>query len=136
MLARLCRAIKKNEPDGLYSLVGRFAQLSWRPGPVGFVCVVYWGRGNETFRQSFALKDEVGNLLDETPTTECVLTERRDNVSTAFFYVSFPRAGHYSINVYQNDRCIEDIPLEVVDTQDNLTRSPFYAARFRNAPQG
>ena len=115
MFARLCREIKKNTQSGLYSLVGSFAHLHWTPGPVGFVCVVYWARGNETFRQSFALTDEAGKLLDETPATECVLTRQRENISTAFFYASFPGAGNYNIAVYRNGVCIKTIPLQVLE---------------------
>ena len=115
IFARLCREIKKNQQSGLYSLVGSFAHIEWMKGPVGFVCVVYWEPANETFRQSFALADEAGNILDETPSTECVLTTQGENVSTAFFYVSFPQAGRYNITVYQNGVCIEAIPLQVME---------------------
>jgi trehalose utilization protein len=136
MFARFCREIKKNEEDERYSLAGRFAHLPWVPVPVGFVCVVYWERGNETFRQSFALRDGVGNLLDETPATECKLTRGRDTISTAFFYASFPRAGHYTIRVYQNGVCIQAIPLEVVEAEHSPGNSIVRARRFRSAATG
>lgn len=136
MFARFCRGIKKNERDELYSLVGRFAHLAWVPVPVTFVCVVYWERGNETFRQSFALRDELGNLLDETPATKCVLTRGRDTISTAFFYASFPRTGNYTIDVYQNGLCIHSIPLEVIEAEQKSRNSTIQVPRFGSAAAG
>ena len=130
MFARLCREIKKNGQGRSYSLVGSFAHIKWVKGPVGFVCVVYWEKANETFHQSFALTDESGNILDETPSNECVLTRQGENISTAFFYASLPQAGCYYINVFQNGVRIESIPLQVMETpQISDSRSaPFESA--------
>jgi len=119
LFARLCREIKKNQQSGLFSLLGSFAHILWMKGPVGFVCVVYWERANETFHQSFALVDELGNILDKTPSTECVLTTQGENVSTAFFYASFPQAGTHNITVYRNGVCIETIPLQVLEASQS-----------------
>ncbi len=133
MFARLCKEIKKNQQSGLYSLIASFAHIKLTKGPVGFVCVVYWERADETFHQSFALMDEMDNLLDEMPSTECVLTTQGENIGTAFFYASFPRAGCYHISVYQNGVCIETIPLQVMEasqiSDSHLTRfAPFESA--------
>ena len=122
MFARLCRGIKKDQQTGLYSLVGSFTQLRLSNGPVGFACVVYWKRGKETFRQSFVLRDEAGNILDATPAIEFVLTREGQNISTALFYASFPQAGQYSIDVYQNGTSVENIPFKVVEAYQGLKR--------------
>jgi len=132
IFARLCKEIKKDLQGGLYSLVGVFTHLRLPNGPVGFVCVVYWERGEETFRQSFVLRDEAGNILDETPATECVLTKQGKNVSTAFFYVSFPSVAQYSIDVYRNGARVESIPFKVVEPYQSLKRP---VAPFGPAPQ-
>lgn len=137
LFARLCKEIKKNQQTGLFSLVGSFAHLRLTNSPVGFVCVVYWGRAYETFRQSFALMDQAGNLLDETPSTECVLNPHRETVSTAFFYASFPGAGSYHISVHQNGVCLETIPLQVVEASQIGDRyPPARLAPFESAAPG
>jgi hypothetical protein len=123
MFARLGREIRMNQQTGSFSLFRSFVQLRLTNGPVCFICVVYWEPEAETFYQSFALTNETGDILDDTPTTECVLTSHGENISTAFFYTGFPRAGHYSINVYQNGVCIETIPLEVVEPQESTMSS-------------
>jgi len=117
MYARLCREIKKNEQTGPYSLMGSFTNLRWTNVPVGFVCVVYWQGANETFRQSFALVDEEGTCLDETPAMECVLNHLQTNISSAFFYTIFPQPGPYNISVYQNGICIETVPLPMREAE-------------------
>jgi len=123
VFARLCREIKKSQHSSRFSLVGSFAHMKWAKGSVGFVCVVYWEKTNETFRQSFALVDEAGHILDDPPSTECVLTRHGENISTAFFYASFPQAGNYNVNVYQNGVCIKTIPLPIMEaSQTNDSR--------------
>jgi len=133
--ARLCKEIKRNEQTGLYSLIGSFVHLTLIKGPIGFVCVVYWEAANETFRQSFALMDEAGNLLDETPAMECVLKHQQANISTAFFYTGFPQAGRYNINVFQNGICIETIPLHVMDVQQTIDRPLAFSAPLGSVAQ-
>jgi hypothetical protein len=116
--ARLGSRIKRNEQTGSYSLMGSFTALSLINTPVSFVLIVYWPATDETFPQSFAITDGQGNLLDQTPTTQCVLKSRQINTSTAFFHTVFPRAGQYNINVYQNGICTETIPLAVTEVQE------------------
>lgn len=136
LFARLCKEIRRNQQTGLFSLVRSFAHLRWTNGPVGFVCVFYWEKADETFCQSFALPDEAGNLLEETPSTECVLNPHRETVSTAFFYASFPQAGRYRIRVHQNGVCIETIPLPVVEASQIGDRYPVRLAPFESAAPG
>lgn len=133
MFARLCREIKKSQQSGLYILMGGFDHIKWIRDPVRFVCVVYWAKANQTFRQSFVLRDEAGIILDQPPSTECVLTIPGENVSTAFFYTSFAQAGFYNIKVYEDGVCIETLPLEVREasqiSESHLARlSPFESA--------
>ena len=120
MYARLCKKIKRDKQTGSYALIGSFAALPWTDTPTSFVLVVYWSGANETFQQTFAITDADGNLLDQTPTTECVLRDRRINISTAFFHAAFPRSGYYSINVFQNGVCIESIPLPVIEAEQTV----------------
>lgn len=116
ILTRFCRGARQNNQTGLYSLVGSFVDLTFTNSPIGFVLVVYWlGSINETFRQSYALLDEVGNLLDETPTSDFVLTRRWTNMSTAIFYAMFPSPGRYNVKIYQDGICTEIIPLQVIE---------------------
>lgn len=80
--------------------------------------VVYWhGYVGEKFSQSFTLMDEAGNILDETPTTECELTDQEINTSTVFFYPILSHAGCYHVNIYQNGVCTKTMPLPVIDSQ-------------------
>jgi len=123
--ARLCKKIKRDKQTGSYALVGSFATLPWTDAPTSFVLVVYWLGTNETFQQTFAITDADGTLLDQTPATECVLGDKRINVSTAFFHVVFPRSGYYSINVFQNGVCIEAIPLPVIEAEQAIHNPPF-----------
>jgi len=131
MYARLCRKIKRDKQTGSYSLIGSFVTLELTNYPISFALVVYWAGTNETFQQSFAILDADGNLLDQTPATECILGEKRSNISTAFFHAVFPRAGHYSINVFRNSDCIEAIPLDITEAQQTSEspRAPFVPLR-------
>ena len=118
LFARLCREVKKNSQTGRYSLKGKFANLTWMDALVSFVFVVYWhGYIGERFSQSFTLMDEVGNILDETPTMEYEMNNQEINVSTAFFYTTFPQAGCYYVNIYQNGVCTKTVPLHVIESQ-------------------
>jgi uncharacterized protein DUF6941 len=113
---RFCREVRRNDQTGLYSLVGSFVDLTFTNTPIGFVFVVYWlGNIDEMFRQSFALLDEAGNILDETPTSDFVLKRRQTNISTAIFYTIFPSAGRYNVNIYQDGICTEIIPMQVFE---------------------
>lgn len=136
MYTRFCRTIKRNKQTGLYSLLGSFATLELTTTPVSFVLVVYWAGVIETFQQCFAIADLDGNLLDQTPSTQCSLKEKQVNISTAFFYTVFPQAGHYNINIYQNGVCTEVIPLPVVEAQSTGESLPIPLARFRSTTQG
>src|SRR5262245_22374109 len=118
LFARLCKEVKKNTHTGRYSLRGKFDNLTWMDALTDFVLVVYWhGYIGERFSQSFTLMDEAGNILDETPITECELIDQQINMSTAFFDTSFPHAGSYHLNVYQNGICTKTIPLPVIESQ-------------------
>jgi hypothetical protein len=98
-------------PIALFSVLGDNRSI-----PLQTLNIIY-PPADETFRLSFTLIDEAGTLLDETPATECVLSGQPENISTAFFYASFPRTGVYTIAVYKNGICIETIPLEVTENQ-------------------
>jgi hypothetical protein len=116
MYARLCREIKRDNQTNRYSLIGSFVDLAFTNAPIGFVFVVYWdGDTLEAFSQSFALVDEAGNILDQTPTLECVLNDQHANISTAIFYTIFPSSGHYNVRIYQNGICTETIPIQVIE---------------------
>jgi len=117
MYARLGSRIKRNEQTGSYSLAGGFTALPRINAPISFVLVVFWQDTNETFQQFFAIADGQGNLLDQTPTMECVLKTGQINTSTAFFHTVFPLSGQYSIRVYQNGVCTENIPLAVTGAE-------------------
>ena len=107
-----CREFNRNKQTGLYSFVGRFVDLAYTTTPIVFV--VYWQPNvAETFRQFFTLVDEVGHLLDETPTSECVLKKQQENISTAIFYTIFPRAGRYHIRIHQDGVCTDIVPIQV-----------------------
>ena|SRR5690349_18597083 len=136
LYARLCRKIRRDKQTGSYSLRGSFTALPLTNAPVSFVLVVNWQGANETFQQSFAILDADGNLLDQTPATECVLNDRQVNISTAFFYTVFPQAGHYNINVYKNGACIETIPLRIMATQQTDETRPAPFAPLRSAETG
>ena len=113
---RFCREVRRSDPTGLYSLVGSFVDLTFTNTPIGFVFVVYWlGNINETFRQSYTLMDEAGNILDETPSSDVVLKHPQANISTAIFYTIFPSVGRYTVNVYQDGICTESSPIQVIE---------------------
>lgn len=120
LYVRLCREVKKNTQTGRYSLMGKIAKLTWMDALVSFVFVVYWhGYSGERFSQSFTLMDEMGNILNETPTTECELNNQEINISTAFFYTTFPHVGRYHVNIYQNGFCTKTIPLHLIDARQS-----------------
>jgi len=113
---RFCGEVRRNHQTGLYSLAGSFVDLTFTKTPIGFVLVVYWlGKINETFRQSYALLDEMGNILDETPTSDFVLKHPQVNMSTAMFYTIFPSVGRYNVNIYQDGVCTKIIPFQVIE---------------------
>ena len=116
IFTRFCREARRNNQTGLYSLVGSFVDLTFTNTPIGFVLVVYWlGNIDETFRQSYALLDERGNILDETPTSDFVLKHSQVNMSTAIFYTIFPSTGRYNVNIYQDGICTEISPFQVIE---------------------
>lgn len=116
LYSHLCWGLKKDEQTNTFLPLRPFESLVWIDYPVLFTFVVYWtGHIGECFSQSFALVDEAGNILDEMPKMECVLTSHFDTIGAAYFYTIFPRIGRYFINVLQNDICIEDVPLNVID---------------------
>lgn len=116
IFTRFCREARRNNQTGLYSLAEGFVELTFTNTPIGFVLVVYWlGNIDETFRQSYALLDEAGTILDETPSSDLVLKRRETSISTAVFYAVFPSAGRYNVNIYQDGICTEIIPLQVIE---------------------
>ena len=113
---RFCGKVRRNDQTGLYSLAGSFVDLTFTKTPIGFVFVVYWlGKINETFRHSYALLDEMGNILDETPTSDFVLKHPQVNMSIATFYTIFPSTGRYNVNIHRDGVCTETIPLQVIE---------------------
>jgi len=111
----LCTGIKKDKQTGKYSPIRMFNSFALAEAPVLFTFVVYWvGKAGESFSQSFALVDEVGNILDEMPNVECVLGNEPETIGAAHFHTVFPRAGCYYINVYQNSICVETVPVNVI----------------------
>src|SRR5689334_22485064 len=113
MYTRLGSRIRRNEQTGSYSLGGSFTTLPRINAPISFVLLVFWRDTDETFQQSFAIVDGQGNLLDRIPTTECVLKVGQINTSTAFFHTAFSPSEQYSVQVYQNGVCTDNIPLAI-----------------------
>ena len=75
---RLEKEIIRDTQTGATLLKGAFVSLPWVPVPVASVVAVYWqGHAGETFRQSLALADQVGNILDETPAMKPLLDSRQ-----------------------------------------------------------
>ena len=136
MYARLGSRIRRNEQTGLYSLAGGFTALPRINAPISFVLLVFWRDTNETFQQSFAIVDGQGNLLDRTPTTECVLKVGQINTSTAFFHAAFSPSGQYSVQVYQNGVCTENIPLAVAAPEKTGDNHPTSFAYLGNSAAG
>jgi len=136
MYARLGSRIKRNEQTGSYFLAGSFTALPRINAPISFVLIVFWHDTNETFQQFFAIVDEQGNLLDQTPATECVLRAGQINSSTAFFHTVFPSSGPYSIQVYQNGICTEKIPLAVTAAENTSEGNRSSFASLEGAAPG
>lgn len=121
LFTRLCREIKQDEQTGKNLLDGESDHLAWINSGVGFVLAVYWlGYIGESFSLSYALMDEVDNILNHPPITECEFIGEEINVSIADFYAIFPHPGAYHINIYQNGLCTKIISLDVSEFQ----RSP------------
>lgn len=119
--SRLCRGIRQDKQTGKYSFDGVFERLTLSRMPVLFVFAVCWdGKVGETFKQSFALVDSDGSVLDAIPETKFVLDKDLENIGIGYFYVTFPSIGEYSICVYQNGKCIETIPLTVIPPDSNI----------------
>jgi hypothetical protein len=97
-------------------MVGSFVDLTFTNIPIGFVFVVYWLASiDETFRQSYALLDQVGNILDETPSSDLMLKHPNANISIAVFYTIFPSVVSHTVNIYQDGICTKIIPIQVIE---------------------
>src|SRR5262245_13778901 len=96
---QFCSEMIENNETGRYSPLGLIENFALSQNIVGFVFVVYWlGVAGESFSQSFALVDDAGNILNEVPETEYVVTKLPQNISVVPFIAKFPRTGRYSIN--------------------------------------
>jgi hypothetical protein len=110
--------------DGLgkYSVVGALDSFPLSDTFLTFVFIVYWdGDDGETFRQSFSLVDDVGNILDTTSETNYVLSRESENIGVAYFDATVCHAGKYFVKVYQDRLCTETIPLDIVQPGSNTT---------------
>jgi hypothetical protein len=117
LFTRLCREIKKDEQTGKDLLMGESDNLAWMSAGVGFVLAIYWlGYIGEEFSLSYALMDAADNILAQPPTTECGFIGEEINVSTAYFYAAFPRAGSYHVNIYQDGICAKTILMHVIES--------------------
>ena len=109
-----CSEIIENQETGRYSPLGPIDNFTFSNSDVGFVFVVYWlGVAGESFSQSFALVDDAGNILNDVPETEYILTKQPQNISVVPFLVMFPRSGRYSLHIKQNGICIQTVPVNV-----------------------
>jgi hypothetical protein len=121
LFTRLCHEIKQDGQTGKDILMEESDHLAWINSGVGFVLAVYWlGYIGESFSLSYALMDEVDNILNHPPITECEFIGEEINVSIANFNAAFPRPGAYHINIYQNGLCAKTISLDVVQLQRRL----------------
>ena len=115
LFARLCHEIKTDELTGKNLLIGDSENLAWINAGVSFVIAVYWlGYIGERFGLSHTLMDEADNILDRRPMTECEFIGEEINVSTENFCATFPHAGSYHVNIYQNGICAKTIPVQVI----------------------
>ncbi|HEY3476865.1 MAG TPA: hypothetical protein VGK56_19765 [Anaerolineales bacterium] len=115
---RLAKKIIKDAQTGKFLMKGAFVSLPWVQAPLAFVVAVYWhGMAGETFRQSLALTDEAGSILDKTPAMECRLDTHGAAIGPGIFYAVFPRPRRYHICIYQNDACVERISFDVIEVE-------------------